>query len=287
MHTAAGPAQPAMDVVPFRRLYDIRAVLSDPLPATDNDKCVVDVEGRWVVASTDALYAPEACIDYPVCLQEGDHTPHVVFLFRKPQADAAVDRALACALRMVGSGRVDALHVDVMFFYNGDMSQMGGKSDRVIAYGCFVSEAYGTHVYALRDLYLDHTAYAVPVSKAEMLHIFMVNSHMLQRRIPYNTVDLPLVSLGGRTSMVSDLASVHDASALFCSQAAVLLARAAASASPKCALAPVARLNSRCTSPCELMRVLAGGEVAGARRVDVRSLFSDTLVHDDDADGGA
>ena len=272
-----------MSIVPFRSLYDIREILSDPMPATDNDKCVVDAEGRWVVASTEAQYAPEVCVDYPVCLQEGDHTPYVVLLFRKPQRDARIDRALAYALSMVSSARVDALHVDTMFFYNGDMSQLHGNRNRVIAYGSFISEPYGTHVYSLSDLYLDHTAYAVPVNKAEMLHLFMVNSHVLQRRVPYNTTDLPLTALGPRSKMIRDPASVHDAPALFCSQAVVLLARAAAPVSPTCAVGPIACLNSRCTSPCELQRLITDGEIKGARRVHIRSLFSETLVFDDHA----
>ena len=42
----------------------------------------------------------------------------------------------------------------------------------------------------------------------------MVNSHVLHRRVPYNTPDLPLTALGPRSKMIRDPASVHDAPAL-------------------------------------------------------------------------
>jgi hypothetical protein len=258
----------------FGQIYPKKHVFSEPFPDPQNDKCFYDEDGICRLTSCDSDVDPWECIPYPINLNRCVDC-YVVLLFRESCGDP-VDYVVDAAMLFSGKDSNAAVHVEMVLFCGGDLSQANSEVSHVVSYGCYMTESYGVHIHSLKDIYLGHRAFAMKISKNELLYLYMLNTFMVNTAIPYNTQGLFYCTMNKNSKMISDRRSIFEISktmGIFCSQSVVLFLREAL----EDRTFHLSTLNSRCVSPSDIMKELQTNADKW-REVSIRSIFSEALV---------
>jgi hypothetical protein len=258
----------------FSQSYSRDYIVSDNFPCPGNDKCMKDENGVYRVKCKDGVLHMYDYLPYPMGLERNDDC-YVILLFRNNDI-GGMDFLIRDTLKYACSKfQHPAYHVETFLFCGGDLSQNLEMCDNILTYGCYMNETYGEHICDINILFY-YRAFALKISKAEMLYLFLMKTYMSKLKIPYNMKGIMNCVFSSSSRYITDYDSIFDLDSrkgTFCSQCVILTLR-------ECLFnrrLEVSSMNSCTSTPCDILKVVIEGKQSPWQEVAVKSLFTSIL----------